>query len=377
MTSKHEHIRQLYLEKISGVISSSDEVLLEQMLEEDVECQEVWNALSKEAGLIKAPEILSRIDVESELNILKRHRVSAERRTSWFGWGPIAAAAALLLISFFILTVKQEKRYSANGKSEAKERVRLILGTGQSVDLGSIGKAGTVLVGDVQLKVSKNTLKSVRGGETEVFNTLIVPAAADYAITLSDGTSVRLNSGSRLRFPSEFGSGNREVEVEGEAFFEVAKDTNHPFIVRTGPANIHVLGTSFNLNTYNKGIVKTSLLSGSVLITDGSGHELHLKPGFEAEFSSERGFTERAFDQDDVLSWMKGIYYFHNTPLSELKPVIERWFDIDVVFDQDELTDRRISGLLEKDELNNFLKDLQGTVHINFYQKGNTLHLAR
>lgn len=375
MTSKYEHIRQLYLEKISGVLSASDEALLKQMLDGDPECREIWSALSREdesAGVSKA---LGRIDVESELDKLKQDRNTAGGKSLWLKWIPAAAAAVILLFSVLLFTGRKPKTYVVNA-GKAKEKVRLLLGNGTSVDLSSAGIKGTVAVGDVRVHVSKNELESVTGGDAVALNTLIVPAAEDYNITLSDGTRVRLNSESRLRFPAKFTGSGREVYLEGEAFFEVSGDAKHPFIVHTNLASVKVLGTSFNLNAYSKGSVTTSLLSGSVEVGAASGHELRLEPGREAEYSAAAGFTERAFDRDDVLSWMKGVYYFHNTPLAELTPVIRRWFGSEVVFDQEDLADKRITGLLEKNGLNDFLKDLSSTAHLNFYQKGSVLHLS-
>lgn len=377
MSSKYEYIQQLYLEKISGIISASDEVLLEKMLEEDAECRKIWELLDEEGQIIGASETLSQINVDSELQRLKEKTLHHEKKTRKLRW--MTAAAAVILIGVTVVFFRNSER---QGKQLAKisrkgaEKVRLLLSNGKSVVLDSAVNTGVVAIGGIQLHTSSNSLEAITGGSATALNTLIVPVTEDYNITLSDGTQIKLNSDSRLKFPSRFAGNLREVYLEGEAFFDVANDVERPFIVHTGLNSVKVLGTSFNLSSYEKGFVKTSLVSGSVLVHSNSGEEVLLKPGLEARFKAGEGFVTERFDREDVLSWMNGVYYFHNKPLSELRIVIKRWFDTDISFDKPELSEKRISGMIEKDELDSFLKDLQTTSDITYYQKGSSLHLT-
>jgi ferric-dicitrate binding protein FerR (iron transport regulator) len=179
------------------------------------------------------------------------------------------------------------------------------------------------------------------------YNTLTVPPKMDYKLRLSDGTEVWLNATSRLRFPFSFTGDKREVYLEGEAYFQVSKNDTKPFVVHTEQTDIHVLGTSFNVNAYSDGLTRTSLVSGAVIAT-AAGKEVRLKPGEEAVYSSENGYKVVSFDDSEVLAWMKGVYVFHNTSLSEIASVIERWYGVQVVFDNKELAGKKFTGGLEK-----------------------------
>lgn len=379
MYSKYEHIRQLYIEKISGVISVHDEAMLQKMLEEDSECREMWAALLEEGGSIKASSVLENISVESELKKLKDRTLPERKQSSVIKWVSVAAAVTIIFGLTFILLRndgKTERQQLTAGLKKGNMQVRLLLNNGMMVNLDSLNSLGTITAGKMRLHASANSLESITGGDAAALNMLIVPSSADYTITLADGTMIVLNSDSRLRFPSKFSGRQREVYLDGEAYFKVVHDAEHPFIVHTDLTNVQVLGTSFNLNTYEKGMVTTSLLTGSVLVTASAGDKVRLTPGLESEFASGRGFVTRDFDSDDVLSWMKGVYYFHNMPLSDLRPIIKRWFGTDLVFDDEGLGEKRISGLIEKNRLDEFLKDLRSSAHFGFYQEGNTLHLT-
>lgn len=378
MYSKYEHIKQLYIEKISGVLSADDELKLGKMLDEDEECRKAWAAMEEESRLMETSTVLESINVESELKKLKDRTVTPKHDFFPSKWASVAAVLIVIsALAVVFLRNEKKQRYQAAAKGEKENtKVRLLLNNGITVNLGHADSSGIFTAGKVQVHTSSGTLESITGGNATALNTLIVPPSEDYSITLADGSVITLNSDSRLRFPADFRGGKREVYLEGEAYFTVAPDAKKPFIVHTELTSVQVLGTSFNLNTYKKGVVTASLVSGSVRLIAGEGNKVTLTPGLESEFTSGGGFVTRGFDSEDVLSWMKGVYYFHDIPLSDLRPVIKRWFGTDLVLENDRLAEKRISGLIEKNRLDDFLKDLRTSAHLRSSMEGNALHLT-
>ncbi|SHN43393.1 FecR family protein [Chitinophaga sp. CF418] len=194
------------------------------------------------------------------------------------------------------------------------------------------------------------THDSIYQSSTIEWNTLTVPPRTDYRIELSDGTEVHLNASSSLRFPFIFPGRTREVYLEGEAFFTVAHDPKHPFIVHTGTTSVIALGTEFNVNSYDHNIITTSLVTGSVVTDVGDSLDVTLKPGYEAIYKPGERFKVKRFDENVTLGWRDGIFRFQNKPLEDIIPVMKRWFGLKVSFAAPGMADLLISGDLDKDK---------------------------
>jgi len=181
-----------------------------------------------------------------------------------------------------------------------------------------------------------------------------------------------------LRFPA----GARDVEVDGEAFFKVAKNANAPFVVHTPLTDVRVLGTSFNVNTYEKGNVRTALVEGKVVtrrsgqsLSPASDQSLSLEPGYVSEYEVSKGFSSTTFEQEDELSWMNGVYYFHDMSIERLAEVASRCYGIHIVLVGERVKSESLTGVLEKDKLSEFLNDLETTAHIKYYYANKDLYL--
>ncbi|UPK71039.1 FecR family protein [Chitinophaga filiformis] len=213
------------------------------------------------------------------------------------------------------------------------------------------------------------------------WNTLTVPPRTDYRIELSDGTEVHLNASSTLRFPFIFPGRTREVYLEGEAFFTVAHDPKHPFIVHTGTTSVIALGTEFNVNSYDHNIITTSLVTGSVVTDVGDSLDVTLKPGYEAIYKPGERFKVKRFDENVTLGWRDGIFRFQNKPLEDISPVMKRWFGLKVSFASPGIAALLISGDLDKDKpvadfLNGICREkgldckiYDGTIHFSVQKK--------
>jgi len=172
------------------------------------------------------------------------------------------------------------------------------------------------------------------------------------SIVLPDSSHVWLNSGSKLTFSSNFRNG-RKVSLEGEAFFDVTKDKHHPFQVKTADVQIEVLGTKFNLKAYpDEKSVSTTLVEGSVKISSEYQEEM-MKPDQKLTFDKEskQMTLQKLTDTDPDTEWKDGRFVFRNESLAELKPKLERWFDVDIVFGDEQVKSRRFTGVLSRESI--------------------------
>lgn len=162
--------------------------------------------------------------------------------------------------------------------------------------------------------------------------TVSTPRGKAYTVVLPDGSRAILNADSKLLFPSRFTSGNREVQLIGEAYFEVKKDAAHPFIVKTEKVVTRVLGTEFNLTAYPESDVSVTLISGSVMVND----EVTLKPGENVLVDGEE-CKVTTVDTEYYTQWKDGYFYFDNVPLVDVLVELGRWYNVNI-----ELQNRRL-----------------------------------
>jgi transmembrane sensor len=221
-----------------------------------------------------------------------------------------------------------------------------------------------------------NELVADAGAPAKVeWNTLTVPPRTDYRLELADGTEVHLNASSTLRFPFIFLGKTREVYLDGEAYFIVAKNSSQPFIVHTPSTSVKALGTAFNINSYNADLVVTSLVQGAAVTDVGDSLDVTLKPGYEAIYRTGERFKVKRFDESITLSWREGIYRFRNTRLADLQPVIQRWFGLKLAFEPQSIAGAEYSGCLEKNKpLSGFLDQLANVLRLDYRIYDNTIH---
>lgn len=173
------------------------------------------------------------------------------------------------------------------------------------------------------------------------------------SIVLPDSSKVWLNGGSKISFNSGFRNNERRVILEGEAFFAVSKDKHHPFVVKTKDIQVKVLGTSFNLKAYpEEGVVSATLVEGSLLVSS-EDQEIRLKPDEKLVFDrgNNQMTLESLTDTSPETEWKDGRFVFRNESLGELAPKLSRWFDVDIVFIDEQAKERRFTGVLERENI--------------------------
>ena len=245
----------------------------------------------------------------------------------------------------------------------------LTLADGSQVVLDSLGNGlvATQNGARVLLKAGGLTYAPTEAGNSEVtYNTITTPKGRQFQVTLPDGTSVWLNAGSSLRYPTVFTGPERRVSVTGEAYFEVAHNAQAPFKVSVNDkAEVAVLGTHFNVNAYdNEAAIHTTLLTGSVRVStvaDKAGEHqpfVVLKPGQQAQIPHQGqavgSVSPSAIkvinhaDINKVMAWKNGLFNFEGASLAEVMRQIERWYDIDIAYEKG-VPDIAFEGKMTKD----------------------------
>ncbi|QIP15070.1 hypothetical protein G8759_21815 [Spirosoma aureum] len=382
MEADYKKMRQLYLEKITGLLEPEVEQKLLALLKIDPNARDYWESLEAENESIGLSKVIDSIDVNSELETFKNIELTpfTEHSVNWKYY--FAAASIILMISLFLIYLNLDtvsKRKSAhifNVVDMEKEEILLSVAGCKRFKLSTISPQ-QIIIGTVKLNnTGKKLVFSGNIQNATAFNELSVPAKKYYEIILPDGTKVSINSVTKLKFPFIFSGFYREVYLEGEAYFEVTKNVRNPFVVHTKNVDILVKGTHFNVNTYNTKNTETSLLEGSVELTARGKNTAALTPGMQALYSDETGFSFRSFESDEITSWRRGAFYLNHTSLGELKDLFLRWYGVILVFDNRSIANHQVSGIMERDKLNDFLANLRLSTGFKARFEGNTLHLT-
>lgn len=205
-------------------------------------------------------------------------------------------------------------------------------------------------------------------------NYLEIPRGGEYRVTLSDGTMVTLNSGSKLSFPTGFRGAERKVTLEGEGFFEVTKNAKMPFIVNVEGSAIKVLGTKFNVSSYKEdnGVTAT-LLEGSILFTDKNNQQVKLKPNQQV-ISGLGKLSLNDVDAGDYLAWTKGDFLFNDMPIAAVMQKLGRWYNVEV--DMESLPDKNLYLKISRHaNINEVLKMVSKATDLKFELDGNKIVL--
>ncbi|VAW18165.1 hypothetical protein MNBD_BACTEROID01-2853 [hydrothermal vent metagenome] len=182
--------------------------------------------------------------------------------------------------------------------------------------------------------------------------TYTVPLGSRSQVVLADGTIVDLNSGSKLQYPSNFNSENREVSLSGEAFFNVTSDKSNPFIVKTSDFDITVTGTKFNVCTYDdNNFSSAALLEGKITLSAPNIKPLELKPGEKIELNRDKKkLSYTPVDEKAETAWKNGQFIFHKIAFPELIKRLERWYDVRLNYNSKEFKSMLYTGSFKNQE---------------------------
>ncbi|MEZ2443858.1 FecR family protein [Chitinophaga sp. RCC_12] len=276
------------------------------------------------------------------------NQVPARQPLKWVYWQRWAAAVLLLIVatSILLLVTKTRKAdklpavVTENIKKDVKPggtKAMLTLANGNVIALDSSLKGTLAKQGNVNLHVSPGMLKYDQNKQTAAnsiaYNILKTPKGGQYQLELPDGSKVWLNAASSLKFPTAFVGKERRVELNGEAYFEVARNASQPFFVSVNNASIAVLGTSFNVMAYaDEAAMRTTLLEGAVKVSQANASSV-LKPGEQSllEPNGKMKVIENA-DVSLAVAWKNGLTSFKSADIKTIMRQVERWYDVEVVY---------------------------------------------
>jgi len=204
---------------------------------------------------------------------------------------------------------------------------------------------------------SKPALVTATDGENVEMLTKECPSGSKITLGLKDGSMVKLNSGSKLTYPSEFADSIREVTIEGEAFFQIKEEAQRPFIVNTKGVRLKVLGTSFNVNNQG-GRNEVALVTGKLLVSNKKGDTLQLSPSEMATLKEGDEMVKTNFDIELVTAWEKGVLLFRNKKYKEVFNTLERWYGVEIVVEEGTALKGTYTGKYDNEYLENVLEGI-------------------
>ena len=295
-----------------------------------------------------------------------------------------------LIIGILVITLPQQMENDmAQQLSEkghlilpGEKKAVLTLGNGEVIALTALQdtrlkeKDGTAIQVD-SATLNYQAVKKNTSAIQEVYNKVEIPRGGEYSLLLSDGTRVRLNSMSSLRFPVHFSGTTREVELQGEAYFEVSKN-GKPFIVKTGNKQVEVLGTTFNISAYQGEEYQATLLTGSVRVHTSQGENQLLKPSEQARIAPGTDeISVRKVDTYLYTSWIQGRIYFKDQRLEDIMKSLTRWYDMTVIYKNEKLKNLKFGCNVDRyKDITPFLELLESTGKVTITIKDNTITIG-
>lgn len=273
--------------------------------------------------------------------------------------------------------LKQNVAAKTDVKAPAINRASIQLGNGQTVYLDSAGNGQLASLGTVELvklgdgKIAYSIAQGSTSGEI-TYHTISNPRGSRVIdMELTDGSHVWLNAGSSMTYPVPMVGKTRDVTIQGEAYFEIAKDASRPFTVSNGGTRVTVLGTHFNVNAYeDEKDVKVTLLEGSVKVENGKASDL-LKPGQQAVVANVISVNGDA-DLEEVMAWKNGFFQFNGMDIQGVMRQLEKWYDVTVRY-EGKIKEREFAGQIDRNaNLSDVLKILKES-NVHFEVNGNQI----
>lgn len=261
-----------------------------------------------------------------------------------------------------------------------RPKARLILDNGKEIDLEKQqGYIGDTLAPIRNVNNCLAYRTDPQAKHTPVYHELVIPACGEYQLQLCDGTIVYLNAMTKLRFPNYFDGNTREVELEGEAYFKVAKNPEQPFVVKSANSVVYVYGTQFNISAYpGESNIHTTLVEGKLAV-ENSGQRREIRPGEQWCYHKANGkVTVEKVDVTLYTAWKDGRFRFNDARLDEIMQVVSRWYGVVVSYQSDDLKDLRFGCNFNRhSSIEPLLRVFEANNKIKIEQNGNQLKIRR
>jgi transmembrane sensor len=378
-------VSELITKYLNSSLSQEESELLNKWLNESKENEDLFIKVRSIHNINEQLAFCKKFDREMSWNRLNskcNHQQKVRRIRFYYA----AAAVVALIVSsawvYSLLTNNQDRPIEKNiSLAQYSQHVY-----GSSLAVLSLSNQSEIFLGRKnytapKYSVSEGQLILPKQKElsyniqkiTLLNNSISIPRGGEYSVMLSDGTTVKLNSDSKLDFPTTFGS-ERDVALTGEAFFDVAHDADHPFCVKIGIYTVQVLGTRFNVSAYPNENIVVTLLKGKIKVSSPNASYI-LSPGMQ--FSTETGSVKN-IDPEISASWTRGAMEFDALPLPELMKKLSRWYNVDLQLSSKDMNDIKFTGIIFRDKPLSFALDILHKVsEVNFEKRGNVILVVK
>lgn len=388
---------ELIIKHLKGNLNHQEQELLNKWLSEDERNISFLEGLREDEAFRNDSQFFSSLDVNSAWQKVSKHTRLKQETKFWekaIQWRQVAIIIFFLTAGLLFYTKfnkEKEPEITLKVKSNSKDDV-LPGGDKAMLELadGSVVILEKVNNGNLQDQNGTKIIKqdgrlvynAAQGNPSDKisYNKISTPKGGQYHIILPDGSKVWLNAESALRFPTMFTGNERQVELTGEAYFEVAKlevpfssaETGKmkPFKVQTNDVNIEVLGTHFNVMAYsNEKSVNTTLLEGSVRVSHlKTNNSQMLKPGQQARINESIKIVN--VDTEEAIAWKNGFFHFNGADIQTVMGQIERWYNVEVDY-EGEITSKHFTGIISREiNASKVLDMLELTGGVKFEIKG-------
>lgn len=373
-----EELRLVIAELAKDKIDAVYHDLLLQQLAQPVRPEEITSELK-----VKLDEQLAVILADNNYNAAKAGSVG---KTFTIYYKYVAAVLLVLSFGFYFYNQQRNKEFALAQLDQIPigNTAVLTLADGKKIMLldASNGKlaeqSGVEIFKNNDGQLSYTQVKDPGNQINAGLNTIETPKGGQYQLLLPDGTKVWLNTASSLSYPASFSAKKiREVELSGEAYFEVMKLAGKPFRVKTDQQLVEVLGTHFNVNSYkDERVSYTTLLEGQVRVSSFGQLEI-LKPGQQATITQKQ-IQINNIDPEESIAWKNGYFQFNDEKLESIMRKVARWYDVEIVYDDPELKKVTFAGLTNRFlKVSDLLNTLKMTKEVDFEVKGRSIRVKK
>lgn len=329
--------------------------------------------------------------LQAEMKGAIHNKTGMEKKGERMMWIRRIAAAAAIIATVATVTLlvnrgskstppvasakTQQERFK-NDVAPGQNGAVLTLSNGKTIILDSAGNGSLAEeCGTDIIKKDGQVIYSSQSGKSELlYNTMATSRGRQFKLVLSDGSTVWLNAESSITYPTVFTGNERKVNITGEAYFEIAHNAQMPFVVEKNEMRVQVLGTHFNINSYDdESSINITLLEGSLKVSKNNVSSL-IKPGQQAQLQNQQIKVISDADIDAVMAWKNGYFDFGGKDIGVLMRQLARWYDVDVVYDK-KINDLFFATIPRNTNLSDVLKALELTGKVKFAIINKTIHV--
>lgn len=382
MKERDRNIIKLLSRKLLGQISDDEERTLDEWRKENTRNQRLWDELSRPEAYAENEKRLAAFPPDERWQAVKRELKGGSTRL-YLRW--MRNAAAIILTAgligggwYYLHRPTDTKDQPVCAIEAGTTSAQLILDDSKVIILTS--NNDRCIYNELQgirILQEAGNLKYTVGRnlpDTLVYNQVRTLTGMEYYVTLAEGTQIHLNAESRLTYPVFFQGDTRTVTFEGEGYFQVSRDEQHPFCVKLGDVTLEVLGTAFNVRAYTDEPQAIITLESGALAVNGQ----HIKPGEQLIYDKEsQSILIRAVNTKEYVSWHEGHFLFRNERLEDILHYLARWYDFTYSFADEKAKDVRFGAYFERyNSLEPILNMLKRTELVDFKVTGKNIRFS-